>query len=158
MPQGGASVHARPSRPSSRHDDGETQGRGERGCVDMSLTAHVVSYSVTPAVFRGRGPEPIGGGPDMAAGRRTVTATRQRVATVAPAAAKSEPDAVDPAFHRAILKIALELKKPSAREYDAIVERTIRAMKLDPVAFRRYLGENGARNMSLLLATARGPG
>jgi hypothetical protein len=65
---------------------------------------------------------------------------------------------VDPAFHRAILKIALELKKPSAQGYDAIVERTIRVMKLDPVAFRRYLGENGARNMSLLLATARGRG
>ena len=95
----------------------------------------------------------------MAAGRRTVSATRQRVATTAARAApKSEPDAVDPAFHRAILKIALELKKPSARDYDSIVEGTIRAMKLDPVAFRRYLGENGARNMSLLLATARGPG
>jgi hypothetical protein len=28
-------------------------------------------------------------------------------------------------------------------------------MRLDPVKFRRYLGENGAKNMSLLLATAR---
>jgi hypothetical protein len=67
-------------------------------------------------------------------------------------------DPVDPAFHRAILKIALELKRPSALAYDEIVERTIREMKLDPAAFRRYLGENGARNMSLLLATARGRG
>lgn len=67
-------------------------------------------------------------------------------------------DGVDPAFHRAILKIALELKKPSAKSYDEIVATTIRAMKLDPVAFRRYLGENGARNMSLLLATARTAG
>jgi hypothetical protein len=65
---------------------------------------------------------------------------------------------VDPAFHRAILKIALELKKPSARSYDEIVATTIRAMKLDAVAFRRYLGENGARNMGLLLATARAGG
>ena len=31
-------------------------------------------------------------------------------------------------------------------------------MRLDAAAFRRYLGENGARNMSLLLATARGGG
>ncbi len=62
---------------------------------------------------------------------------------------------VDPAFHRAILKIAIELRKPGARSYDAVVSDTIRAMKLDPAAFRRYLGENGARNMSLLLATAR---
>ena len=94
----------------------------------------------------------------MAAGRRAAAATREAVASAAAAVAKRELDPVDPAFHRAILKIALELKKPSARDYDAIVERTIRAMKLDPVAFRRYLGENGARNMSLLLATARGPG
>ncbi len=64
-------------------------------------------------------------------------------------------DGIDPAFHRAILKIALELKKPNAASYDAIVQGTIRSMRLDPVRFRRYLGENGARNMSLLLATAR---
>jgi hypothetical protein len=64
-------------------------------------------------------------------------------------------DGIDPGFHRAILKIAIELKKPNAPSYDAIVSSTIRAMKLDPVAFRRYLGENGARNMSLMLATAR---
>jgi len=67
-------------------------------------------------------------------------------------------DDVDPAFHRAILKIALELKKPSARTYGEIVDATIAAMKLDARAFRRYLGENGARNMSLLLATARSSG
>jgi hypothetical protein len=69
--------------------------------------------------------------------------------------AEREEARVDPAFHRAILKIALELKKPDAPSYDAIVAATIRSMKLDPVAFRRYLGENGARNMNLLLATAR---
>ena len=62
---------------------------------------------------------------------------------------------IDPRFHRAILKIALELKKPNAPSYDEIVRATIRTMRLDASAFRRYLGENGARNMSLLLATAR---
>jgi len=67
-------------------------------------------------------------------------------------------DEVDPSFHRAILKIALELKKPSARTYGEIVDATISAMRLDAGAFRRYLGENGARNMSLLLATARSSG
>ena len=67
------------------------------------------------------------------------------------------PD-VDPAFHRAILKVALELKKPSARRYDEIVAATIKAMNLDAAKFRRYLGENGARNMNLLLATARNGG
>ena len=65
---------------------------------------------------------------------------------------------VDPGFHRAILKIALELKKPTALRYDQVVSTTIRAMRLDADAFRRYLGENGARNMGLLLATARGGG
>lgn len=67
-------------------------------------------------------------------------------------------DAVDPAFQRAILKIALELRKPGAKSYDDVVEGTIQAMRLDAGAFRKYLGENGARNMSLLLATARAAG
>jgi len=73
-------------------------------------------------------------------------------------AERADEGAIDPAFHRAILKIALELKKHDAPGYDVIVERTIRSMKLDPKAFRRYLGENGARNMSLLLATTRALG
>jgi hypothetical protein len=93
----------------------------------------------------------------MRAGRRTATA-EQTAAEGAIRRRTAPPTAVDPAYHRAILKIALELKKPSALGYDAIVERTIRSMKLDPEGFRRYLGENGAKNMSLLLATARGPG
>ncbi len=66
--------------------------------------------------------------------------------------------AVDPAYQRAILKIAIELRKPDAKGYDDVVEGTIRSMRLDRTAFRRYLGENGARNMSLLLATARAAG
>jgi hypothetical protein len=68
---------------------------------------------------------------------------------------ESAGERIDPKFHRAILKIALELKKPNAPSYDEIVHSTIRTMRLDASAFRRYLGENGARNMSLLLATAR---
>jgi hypothetical protein len=79
------------------------------------------------------------------------TATRER----AGAADAVEEAGIDPAFHRAILKIALELKKPNAPSYETIVGSTIRSMRLDAVRFRRYLGENGARNMSLLLATAR---
>ena len=84
----------------------------------------------------------------MASRVATKTGMRTAVAT-------EEGDGIDPAFHRAILKIALELKKPNAPSYETIVRSTIRSMRLDPVAFRRYLGENGARNMSLLLATAR---
>jgi len=86
----------------------------------------------------------------------------RRIETVRPrpssARAGGQAEEVDPAFHRAILKIALELKKPNAQSCEAIVERTVKSMRLDPVAFRRYLGENGGRNMSLLLATARGGG
>jgi hypothetical protein len=81
--------------------------------------------------------------------RTRVAAQKRRAVT------EAGEEALDPAFHRAILKIALELKKSNAPSYDAIVEATIRSMRLDPKAFRRYLGENGARNMSLLLATAR---
>ncbi len=81
---------------------------------------------------------------------RVATGERQRASE-----RRDEDDGIDPAFHRAILKIALELKKPNAPSYDDIVARTIRSMRLDATAFRRYLGENGARNMSLLLATAR---
>jgi hypothetical protein len=94
----------------------------------------------------------------MRAGRRTATAEQTAAESAIRRRTAAQPAAVDPAYHRAILKIALELKKPSALGYDAIVERTIRSMKLDPEGFRRYLGENGAKNMSLLLATARGPG
>jgi hypothetical protein len=78
-----------------------------------------------------------------------------RVAAEKRRSTQESGDDVDPAFHRAILKIALELKKPNAPSYDAIVNATIRSLRLDAAKFRRYLGENGARNMSLLLATAR---
>lgn len=80
--------------------------------------------------------------------RRVATEQRQ-------VAEGTAEEGMDPAFHRAILKIALELKKPNAPSYDEIVAATIRSMRLEAAAFRRYLGENGARNMSLLLATAR---
>ena len=83
-------------------------------------------------------------GSKVAVGQKAVAAAR-----------RAEEADDDPAFQRAILKIAIELKKPNAPSYDAIVAAAIRSMKLDPVGFRRYLGENGARNMSLLLATAR---
>jgi hypothetical protein len=86
----------------------------------------------------------------------TMVAARRRMAVGTQAAVNQAAERpVDPAFHRAILKIAIELRKPNARSYEAAVGETIRSMKLDGNAFRRYLGENGARNMNLLLATAR---
>lgn len=84
-------------------------------------------------------------------------ATRQREA-VKTTSGRAETLPVDPAFQRAILKIAIELRKPNAPSYETIVQATIQSMRLDERAFRRYLGENGARNMSLLLATARAGG
>lgn len=100
----------------------------------------------------------------MAVGRKSVVkVAAPRAKVVGPARtlrppASDTPDEVDPAYHRAILKIALELRKPTALSYDEVVAATIRSMRLDATAFRRYLGENGARNMGLLLATARGGG
>jgi len=87
-------------------------------------------------------------------GSRVVT--KQQEAVEAPPIRRdrgSEP--IDPAFQRAILKVAIELRKPNAPSYETIVQATIQSMRLDEAAFRRYLGENGARRMSLLLATAR---
>jgi hypothetical protein len=81
----------------------------------------------------------------MASGRKTAT-------TVIEA---TEDGGIDPAFQRAILKIAIELRKPNARAYDDVVAETVERMRLDGHAFRRYLGENGARGMGLLLASAR---
>jgi len=97
---------------------------------------------------------PVGRGSEA----KVATARAVAVERTGEGAAPLPCDDVDPAFHRAILKIALELKKPTARSYDQVVATTIHAMRLDAAAFRRYLGENGARNMSLLLATARSTG
>ena len=91
-------------------------------------------------------------------GSRIATERRSVAQAATAEAGGAQDEGIDPAFQRAILKIALELKKPNAPSYDVIVDSTIRAMRLDPVAFRRYLGENGARNMSLLIATARAGG
>jgi hypothetical protein len=110
------------------------------------LTFDVMSHIVTHVW---RGSSAVGGGSAaMGIGR---TATKDRIEERSSTGVAE----ADPAFHRAILKIALELKKPSARSYDAIVEQTIRSMKLDPDRFRRFLGENGGRNMNLLVAAAR---
>ena len=51
----------------------------------------------------------------------------------------SEEAGVDPAFPRAILKIALELKKPNAASYEAIVATTIRNSGLSSMRPRRTM-------------------
>ena len=85
---------------------------------------------------------------------RSRTGTGQKVAQHAPRTVAPAPTS-DASFQRAVLKIALELKKPSARSYEAVVDETIRSMRLDPDRFRHYLGANGAEGLGLLLATAR---
>ncbi len=90
-------------------------------------------------------------------GRRVATMQKEAVRSPAQQSG-AEGEGVDPAFQRAILKIAIELRKPNAPSYETIVQAAIQSMRLDEAAFRRYLGENGARNMSLLLATARAGG
>ena len=85
-------------------------------------------------------------------------ATKQRSARAAGFRGGEAIEEIPPAFQRAILKIAIELRKPNAPSYETIVQATIQSMRLDEATFRRYLGENGARNMSLLLATARAGG
>jgi hypothetical protein len=96
----------------------------------------------------------------MGAWRRTGRASVGTASVATPSVRRSpseqqEIEPAEPAFHRAILKIALELRKHNAKSYDAVVEDTITAMRIDGPRFRRYLGQNGARNMSLLLATAK---
>ncbi len=92
--------------------------------------------------------------PDIEAAAEAAAAVPDVAKHAVPDMAAAAAD-VDPAFHRAILKIALELRRPGAEGYDEVVERTTRAMGLDWGAFHRYLGKGGARNMSLLLSAAR---
>lgn len=47
-----------------------------------------------------------------------------------------------PLYGVAMLKIAMELKKPNARGLDEILSGVLNRMGLDEVAFRRYLNQN----------------
>jgi hypothetical protein len=83
---------------------------------------------------------------------RSRSATKQEVAQDASLLVGGQRDAT---FQRAILKIALELKKPGAQSYDAVVDDTVGKMRIDAEAFRHYLGANRAEGMGLLLAASR---
>jgi hypothetical protein len=147
------------------HADPRVATPGCEATCDIPIVVHLISGSwsaLTPHVAP-RIVTACSGFHDGSATMGSRAATRTTLGKAANGAAAGRAaeragragDDVDPAFHRAILKIALELKKADAPGYEAIVERTIASMKLDAARFRRYLGENGARNMSLLLATAR---
>jgi hypothetical protein len=63
--------------------------------------------------------------------------------------------APDEAHHgAAMLRLALELKKPGAPAFDALVSNLSRAMLLHEPSFRRYLAQQG--ELFTALATGRG--
>ena len=54
----------------------------------------------------------------------------------------------------AMLRLALELKKPGAAPLDVLVSEVARAMRLQEPAFRRFLAQQG--ELFTALATGRG--
>ena len=65
------------------------------------------------------------------------------------------PAAPDDAHHgAAMLRLALELKKPGAPPVDALVSELARDMRLHEPSFRRFLAQQGERFTAL--ATGRG--
>src|SRR5574341_520270 len=95
--------------------------------ITVLLTRHGWSRIVAPF------PEEASSG----TGRKRMAAAR-KTATVE---VETLEGGVDPAFQRAILKIAIELRKPNPRAYDEVVADTIQRMRLDGHAFRRYRSE-----------------
>ena len=66
--------------------------------------------------------------------------------------AKAQPEVEDsPLYGVAMLKIAMELKKPDAPALDEIISGVLSRMNLSEEAFRSYLEQNGG----LLKAIAR---
>ena len=60
----------------------------------------------------------------------------------------------DPLCAVAMLRVAVEMKKPDARGLDEIIDGVLERMRLDREAFRRFLAENG----QLLRASAAARG
>jgi hypothetical protein len=77
--------------------------------------------------------------------RRGPAATQQTTqsAVAAPASKQSSPAvAAEPLFGVAMLRIAVELKKSTARAVDEVVDDVLAKMGLDEVRFRQYLAQN----------------
>lgn len=53
------------------------------------------------------------------------------------------PIAADPLYGVAMLKIAMEFKKPDPRALDDIISGVLTRMSLDETDFRRFLERNG---------------
>lgn len=52
-------------------------------------------------------------------------------------------EGANPLFGVALLKLALELKKPGARPFDELVTAVLGRMRLDEAEFRAFLTANG---------------
>lgn len=76
------------------------------------------------------------------------TLKRKVVRLEAAAPAGTEPPvsgemAANPMFGVAMLKIAMELKRPGAGELEEILQGVLRRMNLDEAEFRGFLAKNG---------------
>jgi hypothetical protein len=85
-------------------------------------------------------------------GKVVVGRASARTGTVAGGREAVSPD--DPLCAVAMLRVAVEMKKPDARGLDEIIEGVLERMRLDREAFRRFLAENG----QLLRASAAARG
>jgi hypothetical protein len=83
--------------------------------------------------------------------KRSVGGQRKRMTTKASVAvsleevrrAKEQQVTESPLYGVAMLKIAMELKKPDAGDLDTILSGVLQRMKLDESEFRAYLEANG---------------
>jgi len=78
----------------------------------------------------------------LAARRRSTVATRLEEKRAERAAA-AVPPGQEALFGVALLKLALELKKPGAPALEALVPGVVRRMGLDEAAFLAWLAANG---------------
>ncbi|MHB8418151.1 MAG: hypothetical protein ACYDCL_08745 [Myxococcales bacterium] len=91
--------------------------------------------------------EAEGGGPTAAARRDGLTPAARHDG-LTPAAGH---DGLTPVYAAALLKVAMELKRPDARGLDELLAHVLEGLRIDRDEFKAYL----ARNFSLLTATVK---
>jgi len=78
-------------------------------------------------------------------------ALRRSRAAVVEAEPEGEAEHMTPLYAAALLKVAMELKRPDARGLDELLAHVLEGLRVDRDEFKAYL----SRNFSLLRATAR---
>lgn len=78
-------------------------------------------------------------------------ARRAAVAVVGAEVEAPSRDELTPLYAAALLKVAMELKRPDARGLDELLAQVLDGLRVNREEFKAYL----ARNFSLLQATAR---